>query len=196
MIIAVFLVKIGGNVSFILKAEKLTVHISHGFDAIAPSQARYLILGSMPGQASLKAQQYYAHPRNAFWPIMMEWFQMDAGASYDQRCQTLMANGVMLWDVLKAAHRPGSLDSAIDTKSMQVNDFQFLKQSGHIEAVFCNGGKAYDLFLAKVIKPLGIRHIPVFKMPSTSPAHASMSLDEKKLQWFDAFKQFQLRETV
>ena len=83
------------------------------FPPIASPDARILILGSMPGRASLAAGQYYAHPRNAFWPIMGSLLDFDASRDYPARVDALKVAGIAVWDILDSCHRPGSLDSAI-----------------------------------------------------------------------------------
>lgn len=88
-----------------------------------------LILGSMPGVRSLQEQQYYAHPRNAFWPIMAVVFSLGSELSYTERCTRLMEQRMAVWDVLKGCYREGSLDSAILPDSEEANDFEGLLQS-------------------------------------------------------------------
>ena len=155
--------------------------INSGFAPLKPARANVLIVGSLPGAASLAAGQYYAHPRNAFWPVMAAVYGFDASAAYATRCRCMLAAGVMLWDVLGAAKRPGSLDAAIDTNSMQLNNFGFLlAPENTVQAVLCNGGKAYELFMRRVFRA-GMP--PVYKLPSTSPAYAAMRFEEKLQQW-------------
>ncbi len=157
--------------------------LSYSFPPIVGIKPRVLILGSMPGVASLEAQQYYAHPRNAFWPIMAELVDLNIEWSYQTRCQHLADHGIAVWDVLKACYRPGSLDQHIDPASIEANDFQdFFEQHPTIEAVFFNGSKSEQLFKRQVLPTLSA-HRPMIKLPSTSPAHAALSVSEKLAAW-------------
>jgi hypoxanthine-DNA glycosylase len=159
--------------------------INTGFQPIAKANATILILGSMPGQKSLEQQQYYAHPRNSFWPIMVQLFNIDKELSYSQRKQLLNSNKIALWDVLKSCHREGSLDSDIDQTTIEVNDFNsFFKKHSKIKNVFFNGTKAEQLFKKNVLKNLGAHQdLKFHKLPSTSPAHAAMSFEQKLEKW-------------
>lgn len=91
---------------------------STGFPPIAKPDATILILGSMPGQKSLDENQYYAHPRNSFWPIILKLFKLKGELTYTQREQLLLDNRIAVWDVLKSCYREGSLDSDIDNSSI------------------------------------------------------------------------------
>ncbi|MFK7739047.1 MAG: DNA-deoxyinosine glycosylase [Planctomycetota bacterium] len=156
------------------------------FDYVAQRDARILVLGSMPGVASLEAQRYYAHPRNAFWPIMGELCGFAPDAEYGERLQALRRAGVALWDVLARCRRKGSLDSDIDRATAEANDFAgFYARHPDVRSVFCNGGAAFDLYRRRVVAGLDIpwRGLPVVKLPSTSPAHASQSLAQKRERW-------------
>ncbi len=157
--------------------------LSYSFPPIVGSKPKMLILGSMPGVASLEAQQYYAHPRNAFWPIMAELFEINLDWSYQTRCQQLADKGVAVWDVLKACHRPGSLDQHIDPASIEANDFeQFFRLYPTIEAVFFNGGKSQQVFQRHVLPVLSVTPF-LTRLPSTSPAHASLNFSQKLEAW-------------
>lgn len=159
---------------------------SRGFPPIAAPDARVLILGSLPGQMSLAAQQYYAQPYNVFWRIMGELFDAGPQRPYAERAAVLMSRRVALWDVCRAAVRPGSLDSAIDLESVVINDFAtFFRRHPAIEAVYSNGGTSYALYrrLALPRLPQAVRDLPHERLPSTSPAHASLRYEQKLARW-------------
>jgi double-stranded uracil-DNA glycosylase len=158
---------------------------STGFPPIAKPDATILILGSMPGQKSLDENQYYAHPRNSFWPIMAQLFNADKYLNYEQRKQLLHNNKVAVWDVLKSCYRKGSLDSDIDNSTIESNDFvSFFKTHSKIQTIFFNGTKAEQLFNKEVLNGLQqYKNLKYYKLPSTSPAHTAMSMEEKLLNW-------------
>lgn len=158
---------------------------------MARADASLLILGSMPGQASLQAQAYYAHPRNAFWPIMADVLGFLPDLAYDARLEALQANGIALWDVLAACHRPGSLDADIDDTTLVINDFGgFLRQHPRIQRVCFNGAKAESSWRQRVQPVLGdSRELTLVRLPSTSPAHAGMPYAAKRAVWAEALLQ-------
>lgn len=155
-----------------------------GFPPIVKSNAKILILGSMPGIKSLQENQYYAHPRNAFWPIMCKLLNSADDIDYKKKKQLILNNKIALWDVLKGCHREGSLDSNIDHSTSEANDFEsFLKKNNKIESIFFNGAEAEKLFKKFVIKNITNKQLEYFKLPSTSPAHAAMSFENKLFNW-------------
>ena len=157
-----------------------------GFEPVIRSNCRVLVLGSMPGVASLQQQQYYAHPRNAFWPIMEELFAIDKSMEYAKRCSMLSSEKIGLWDVLNACKRDGSLDSRIETSSELANDFDRLFSSHHsISAVFFNGATAERLYKKHILSSefMQDQDLFYFRLPSTSPAYAAMTFNEKLEQW-------------
>lgn len=161
---------------------------SLGLPAVAVAQPRLLILGSLPGVASLRAQQYYGHPRNGFWPIMQAWLGWASLPSYLERCQALQAQGVVLWDVLKQGVRQGSLDSAIQQQGLMVNDFTELLSAPSLQGLLLNGQKAGQLWQRAcrqgLIRPPSTLSLQV--LPSTSPAHASLRQADKQAKWLAA----------
>ncbi|MBX2879344.1 MAG: DNA-deoxyinosine glycosylase [Granulosicoccus sp.] len=159
------------------------------FDPVEPVQASLLILGSMPGVASLNANHYYAHPRNAFWPIMQHLFGRQ-WENYDAGIALLKHHQVALWDVLRECRRPGSLDAHIIKDSVVVNDFTgFLQRHPALTTIAFNGKAAEKLFRQHVVKPAKepllsrLNNLSLLSLPSSSPAMASLSLDAKKATW-------------
>lgn len=159
---------------------------SYSFAALGDARARVLVLGSLPGRASLAKQQYYALPQNAFWKIMGELFEFAPAVPYPRRLARLRASGVALWDVCHSARRRGSLDSAIKHRSVRANDFaSFLASHPSIGTVFFNGAKAAMLYERLVLPaiPAQLRTLRRVILPSTSPAHASLPYAAKLRRW-------------
>ncbi len=153
-------------------------------------QTRLLILGSFPGVASLQAQQYYGHPQNQFWPVLNALLgkkyassPINSGASsYQIRSEWLLSKKLGLWDVCASCDREGSLDSNI--RQPVLNDFSSLKLlCPDLQAIAHNGGESFKH--AKHTARLGL---PVYKLPSTSPANASWSFERKLAAWRDVFE--------
>lgn len=155
---------------------------SAGFAPIAREDARVLILGSLPGRRSIKDAEYYAHPQNAFWPIMRELFSIEG--DYERRCEQLRRNGIAVWDVLARSVRPGSMDADIRTNSSEANDFPgFFRTHREVQLVCFNGQKAAQLFERLVDMGQPDSKPRFMTMPSTSPAYASVSFEEKREIW-------------
>ncbi|RLS57585.1 MAG: DNA-deoxyinosine glycosylase [Planctomycetota bacterium] len=157
------------------------------FPPLSAPDARVLILGSMPGVASLQAGQYYAHPRNTFWRIMGTICGFDPAASYPQRVDALRAARVAVWDVLATCTRPGSGDAAIDPLSVTVQPFEvFLNEHPQVSDIYFNGSTAQTLFHRHVWNqlPSTLRdRLQLHRLPSTSPAHAALRWEQKRAAW-------------
>ena len=148
-----------------------------------PAATRLLVLGSFPGVASLRAQQYYGHPQNHFWKILGALWQVDLVAvPYAQRLDAVRARGLGIWDVYAACEREGSLDA--DIRNARLNDLAGLaRQCPGLRAIAHNGGESFRH--ARHTKALGL---PVYRLPSTSPANASWSFDRKFRAWREVFE--------
>jgi hypoxanthine-DNA glycosylase len=154
------------------------------FAPVADGSATRLILGSMPGVASLRAGHYYAHPRNLFWRILGELLGMDSGMSYADRVEVLRSAGIALWDVLESCTRVGSLDAAIDRNSVAPNDFAtFFARHPRVRRVYFNGTTAEQCYQRRVLPLLPADPRVYERLPSTSPAHAALSFEEKLAAW-------------
>ena len=159
--------------------------LAHGFPPVARTHARVLILGSMPGVVSLQAGQYYAHPRNQFWPIMASLLGFDATRrNYAERLLCLLDAHIALWDVLQSCHRPGSLDADIAPDSIVTNDFTtFFRNHPLVSHVYFNGAAAESHFARHVLRRQCLPLLEMQRLPSTSPAHAALDFDAKLAAW-------------
>jgi len=156
----------------------------HSFSPIADKHASILILGSMPGRASLAAHRYYAHPQNSFWRIMVQLLQVDPASSYEERVKAVKRARIAVWDVLQSCTREGSLDARIERDTQIANDFPaFFQAHKQITHVFFNGAKAEACFKLHVLRKLGDASLTYLRLPSTSPAHASASFAQKLKAW-------------
>ena len=158
-----------------------------GLPPLVSPQTRLLILGSFPGAASLAGQQYYGHARNHFWPILQAIWPCSPSStcvsSYQIRSEWLLSKGLGLWDVYAACERGGSLDSRI--RSPVRNDLASLKElCPNLAAIAHNGGESFRH--ARHTQQLGL---PVYRLPSSSPAHASWSFERKLAAWREVFEQ-------
>jgi hypoxanthine-DNA glycosylase len=157
------------------------------FAPLIDTGARVLILGSMPGVRSLTAGEYYAHPRNRFWPVMSELCGASFDLPYPDRIHRLKQAGVALWDVLKHCHRDGSLDARIEPGSEVVNDLStLLIKHAEIQAIAFNGQKAarsFDRLMRPVLSPDHCARITLYSLPSTSPANAAYRFSHLVAEW-------------
>ena len=153
-----------------------------GLPPVISRRTRLLLLGSFPGAASLAAQQYYAHPRNQFWPLLSALLDEPlAVLPYAQRLQRLRERGLGLWDVYAECRREGSLDSAI--RDARLNDLAGLRRRAPaLIAVAHNGGES-----ARAMRVTAALGHPVFRLPSSSPANASWSFERKLAAWREVF---------
>lgn len=158
-----------------------------GLPPVIGPQTRLLVLGSFPGVASLREQRYYGHPQNQFWKILGALWSVDLVAmGYAERLDVVRERGLGIWDVYAACEREGSLDTAI--RNAELNDFGRVQcECPGLVAIAHNGGESFRH--AKHTQALGL---PVHKLPSTSPANASWSLDRKLAAWSQVFRLYGL----
>jgi hypoxanthine-DNA glycosylase len=157
------------------------------FESISTPDCTAIILGTMPGVQSLTQNQYYGHPDNVFWDIIIRIFSPSLtedeieNLSYNDKTKLLIENKIALWDVLQYCDRKGSLDSSI--KNEIKNDFvNFFGKHKHIRTIFFNGQKAEKFFIG-CFKDLIERHgLTKIILPSTSPSH-SMNTFKKLKEW-------------
>jgi len=165
--------------SFVLKRSKMYFQ---GFKPIIPDHPKVLILGTMPSVQSTADGFYYAHPRNAFWPILSSYFGSDAG-SKEAKVQLCLDHNLFIWDVLAACERKGSSDGHISQPIS--NDFESVFiQFPHLKHILFNGQKAYQLFQSHVLRKQSLpSDIHLTTLPSTSPANARLTFENKRFFW-------------
>ncbi len=152
------------------------------FPPIVGPRTRVLIVGSMPGKASLEAGQYYAHPRNQFWRIIFDTFEHGrTPENYADKTAVLLRHGLGLWDTLASCLRQGSADAHI--RRQTPNDFPaLLRRFPQIQTLLFNGGAAFAFYR----RAFGEPPCRFYRLPSTSPAHAALCYEEKKARWQQA----------
>lgn len=169
--------------------------VSIGLAPIWRADAKVLILGSLPGVASLQAAQYYAHPRNQCWPILQQLFAIDASLPYPERLQYAQQQGIAFWDLVQSAKRRGSLDSAIISKSIATNRLlALLTELPKLQHIALNGKKAAELFERQRASDIELQQwlseraqsLQCHVLPSTSPANAAIHFNDKLASWRQA----------
>ncbi len=151
----------------------------YSFYPLINDQSKIIILGSMPGEESLKKNQYYGNPKNQFWKIIYTLFNTDPESEYEDRLLFLLKNKIALWDVIRTCNRKGSLDS--DIKAEKVNDFEKLFNNyPAVERIYFNGKKAAEIYGRKIGSLL--QNLDPAVLPSTSPAY-TIGFDIKLENW-------------
>jgi hypoxanthine-DNA glycosylase len=162
----------------------MTTAWQHGLAPVLDARTRLLVLGSFPGEASLATQQYYAHPRNQFWPLLSALWGTDLVAlPYARRLAAVRRRGLGIWDVYARCRRIGSLDAAIEAS--EPNDLEgALRAAPRLAAIAHNGGES-----ARAMRITRAFGLPVWRLPSTSPANASWSFERKLAAWRAVFEE-------
>lgn len=157
----------------------LLVQRKSSFGAVVDDATRVLVLGSLPGEASLAQARYYAHPRNQFWRLMSAVVDTDlVTRDYPERLAALLAAGVGLWDVVGSATRPGSLDTSIrDAKANRLAELA--AELPRLAAAGFNGGKSWTMGSPLLGQVAGLALVP---LPSSSPAY-TLSFEQKRAAW-------------
>jgi len=156
-----------------------------GFDPIVGKTAEVLILGTFPSEESLKQKQYYAHPRNLFWDMIAVICGTGKVDDYEKRCDLVRSEGIAIWDVLKSCDREGSSDGRIRRGHFIFNDLSTFISEHPIKVIFFNGKKAANLFKQNVEPAILPFHPRLLILPSTSPANATLSKQQKLERWLE-----------
>ena len=165
------------KVVFLFKMER--EHTKYSFKAAGSNAPRVLILGSLPGDASLALQEYYGNPRNRFWPVVAACFGEELPKSYEEKLALLVRCKVAVWDVAQTAVRKGSLDTAI--QEVKPNALQaYIEAHPTLKLIGFNGRKANELYLRFFSYQPGVQYVT---LPSTSPANAGCSWELLLENW-------------
>lgn len=165
------------------ETEKLQYeHVTHTFGPVYDHDSKILILGSMPSVKSREQNFYYGHPQNRFWKVMAAVTSESVPDTIEEKRSFLLRNRVALWDVIESCDIIGSSDSSI--RNVKENDMRVILDAADIQAIFVNGGKAYELFVRYCSSYLaGDKKTKLIRLPSTSPANAAWSLDRLTGTW-------------
>lgn len=155
-----------------------TEHVRHTFAPVYDKNSKVLILGTFPSVKSRENHFYYGHPRNRFWKVTAAVFDCSVPETIEEKKAFLLANHIAVWDVIASCDIAGSSDSSIT--NVVVNDIEKILHEAPIEAIFLNGGKAYELFMKYCSCH---ERDNVYKLPSTSPANAAWSMERLVDEW-------------
>jgi hypoxanthine-DNA glycosylase len=159
--------------------------IKDGFKPIVDRRARVLVLGTFPSEESLKQNRYYAHLRNQFWEMMAALCGTGTVDDYEKRCDLVKGEGIAIWDVLNSCEREGSSDGRIRRGHFIFNDIAGFLSEYPVKAIFFNGTKAAALFKMYVNTAMLPSQPLLVTLPSTSPAHAALSKQQKLERWLE-----------
>jgi hypoxanthine-DNA glycosylase len=170
-----------------MPVSRTAIQLARGFPPVVGRAPRVLLLGSLPGRASIAAGEYYAQRQNAFWSIVGALCGAEPSLDYATRLVRLKRAGIALWDVLAAAEREGSLDGDIVRGTIELNDIPgLLRKHSGIEVVAFNGQTAAAIFRRHFEPALPRPGLKLLILPSTSPAHAAMPREQKRKHWRQA----------
>ena len=152
--------------------------VTHNFEPVFDSRSQVLILGTFPSVKSRESNFYYGHPQNRFWKVTAALTKSPVPQTIEEKKAMLLAGHIAVWDVIASCEIEGSSDSSI--KNVIPNDIGSLLERSSIQKVYCNGGKAYELYVRYCEKKTGVK---AGKLPSTSPANAAWSLERLTESW-------------
>lgn len=152
--------------------------LKHNFRPIYDENSKILILGTFPSVKSREQNFYYGHPQNRFWKLLAALMEEETPVSINDKKTFLLDHGIAIWDVIESCDIIGSSDSSI--KNVIPNQLDLILQKAPIKQIYCNGGKAWELYHKYQEKDTGR---PAVKLPSTSPANAAFSMERLGKAW-------------
>ena len=153
-------------------------HVIHKIPPVYNKNSQILILGSFPSVKSREGRFFYHHNQKRFWKVLSTIVNDVLPETIDEKKDFLLKNHIAVWDVIASCDIEGSSDSSI--KNAVPNDFSDILKAAPIRKIYTNGGTAYKLYHKYCEKVTGIK---AMKLPSTSPANASYSLDRLISEW-------------
>ena len=156
----------------------MTEHIVHPIPPLYDADSRVLILGSFPSVKSRETAFFYGHPQNRFWRVLARVLGCEVPVCISEKSAMLHAHHIALWDVIASCDISGSSDSSI--QNAVPNDLSPILNTAKIQAVFCNGTTSFHLYEHYLLPVTGMQAV---RLPSTSPANASFSLERLTEQW-------------
>lgn len=154
------------------------IHVTHTFAPVYNKQSKILILGTFPSVKSREGDFYYHHPQNRFWKVLSRLFETDLPLTIPAKKQMLLDHHTAIWDVIKSCDIIGSSDASI--RNMQPNNISKILDNSSVKRLYANGTKAYELYM-RYCYPKS--KLEIVKLPSTSPANATYSLDRLVEVW-------------
>lgn len=152
--------------------------VIHPIQPVFNEDSRILILGTFPSVKSREGQFFYHHPQNRFWKVLAAVCMVDVPSSIEEKTQFLLAHNIAVWDVIQSCEICGSSDSSI--KNVVPNDLSIILNHSKVNRIFANGNKSYELYIRYCLSKVGR---DIIKLPSTSPANASFSLERLIEAW-------------
>ena len=153
-------------------------NIVHPIPPLYNENSETLILGSFPSVKSREAMFFYGHPQNRFWKLIARLFDEETPQTIEDKKKIVLSHNLALWDVIHSCTVTGSSDSSI--KDVVPNDISQILQNSKVKRIFANGATAYNLYVKYIFQSTGIEAV---KLPSTSPANATFSLDRLEERW-------------
>lgn len=150
----------------------------HNISPVYDKNSKVLILGSFPSVKSREVQFFYGHPQNRFWKVLSAVLGCECPVTTEEKKAMLLSHNIAVWDVIGSCEITGSSDASI--RSVVPNDIAALVAKTSVTAIFANGATSYNMYKRYCRDAVGMEAV---RLPSTSPANASYSLERLTAEW-------------